>query len=194
MIPRICPELPSVEIYFAEQFMDSEGATQLLHLLLARPEWARRRFMGRPLPRSEIYMGDPGTNYTYSNRAYVPLPLIPEVDILRRKVEEATGERFNSVLINLYRDGKDSVAPHSDAEPEYGRNPVIASVSLGAARLFRIKQINGNGRWEITLRHRSLLVMAGETQHNWRHGIPKDPTCAEPRINLTFRRIIGVNG
>jgi alkylated DNA repair dioxygenase AlkB len=194
MMPKIAPELPGAEIYYVERFIDAESATRLLDLLLSRPEWSRRRFMGQLVPRSEIYMGDPGTNYTYSNRAYVPLPWIPEVDALRQKVQHATGKEFNSVLMNLYRDGNDSVAAHSDAEPEYGRNPVIASLSLGAERLFRMKQINGNARWEITLRHGSLLVMAGETQHNWRHEIPKDPTCNQPRINLTFRRIIDVNG
>jgi alkylated DNA repair dioxygenase AlkB len=97
---------------------------------------------------------------------------------------------FNSVLMNLYLDGNDSVGLHADAEPEYGRNPVIASVSLGAARLFRMKQIQGDRRWEIVLPHGSLLVMAGETQHNWRHEIPKDATCRQPRINLTFRRVV----
>lgn len=97
-------------------------------------------------------------------------------------------------MVNLYRDGNDSVGAHSDAELEYGRIPVIASLSLGAARLFRMRQINGDGRWEITLRHGDLLVMAGETQHNWRHEIPKDSTCNQPRINLTFRRIIRVAG
>jgi len=193
MMSRIAPELPGTEIYYVEQFLDAESATRLLDLLLSRPEWSRRRFMGQLVPRSEIYMGDPGTNYSYSKRTYEPLPWIPEIDALRQKVQHATGKQFNSVLMNLYRDGNDSVAAHSDAEPEYGHNPVIASVSLGAARLFRMKQINGNARWEIRLHHGCLLVMAGETQHNWRHEIPKDPTCDEPRINLTYRRIIGLS-
>jgi alkylated DNA repair dioxygenase AlkB len=194
MMPKIVPELPGAEIYYVERFLDAESATLLFDLLLCRPEWSRRKFMGRAVPRSEIYMGDPGTNYTYSNRTYAPLPWIPEVEALRQKIQHVTGKEFNSVLMNLYRDGDDSVAPHSDSEPEYGRNPTIASVSLGAARLFRMRQLNGDGRWQITLQQGSLLVMAGETQHNWRHEIPKDPTCDQPRINLTFRRIIDVNG
>ena len=190
MITRVVPGLPGAEVYCAERFLDLEDATQLFELLISRPEWSRRKFMGKSVPRSEIYMGDPGTSYTYSNRTYEPLPWIPEVDALRQKIQKATGQQFNSVLMTLYRDGNDSVAAHSDAEPEYGPNPVIASLSLGAPRLFRMRQIRGDGRWEITLRHGDLLVMAGETQHNWRHEIPKDPACHDPRINLTFRQII----
>lgn len=146
--------------------------------------------MGRLIPRSEIYMGDPGTTYPYSGRTYEPRPWIPQMEELRQSVQRAMDTAFNSVLMNLYLDGNDSVGLHADAEPEYGRNPVIASVSLGAARLFRMKQIQGDRRWEIVLPHGSLLVMAGETQHNWRHEIPKDATCRQPRINLTFRRVV----
>jgi len=189
---EIKPTLPGAKICFVAHFLGPEDATRLFELLVSRPEWSRREFMGRPIPRSEIYMGDPGTNYTYSRRTYTPLPWIPEVDTVRQRIQHATGEQFNSVLMNLYRDGNDSVGAHSDAEREYGRNPVIASLSLGAARLFRMRQINGDGRWEMMLRHGDLLVMAGETQHNWRHEIPKDPTWNQPRINLTFRRIIRV--
>lgn len=194
MISKIVPLLPGAEIYFDDHFLDVENATQLFHLLSGHPEWTRRAFMGRPVPRAEIYMGDPGTKYKYSNRTYEPLSWIPEVDALRKDIQRVTGKQFNSVLMNLYRDGEDSVALHSDAEPEYGANPVIASVSLGAARLFRMKKIKGDGRWEIILTNGSLLVMAGETQHNWRHEVPKDASCDEPRINLTFRRIVGVSG
>jgi alkylated DNA repair dioxygenase AlkB len=194
MIPKVAKILPGADIYFDEHFLDTEDATQLFNLLSCRPEWTRRAFMGRSVPRSEIYMGDPGTKYKYSNRTYEPLSWIPEVAALRRDIQRVTGKQFNSVLMNLYRDGGDSVALHSDAEPEYGSNPVIASVSLGAARLFRLKEIKGDGRWEIILPHGSLLVMAGETQHNWRHEVPKDASCDEPRINLTFRRIVGLSG
>jgi alkylated DNA repair dioxygenase AlkB len=194
MSRKITPVLPGAEIYFDEHFLDVENATQLFHLLSGRPEWTRRAFMGRPVPRSEIYMGDPGTKYKYSNRTYEPLSWIPEVNALRKDIQRVMGRRFNSVLMNLYINGRDSVALHSDAEAEYGPNPVIASVSLGAARLFRMKQIKGDGRWEILLPHGSLLVMAGETQHNWWHEVPKDASCDQPRINLTFRTIIGVNG
>jgi alkylated DNA repair dioxygenase AlkB len=194
IVQRVAQSLPGAEIYFDAQFLCATSAIQLLEFLLARREWSRRQFMGRPVPRAEIYMGDPGTKYKYSNRTYEPLPWIPEVDALRQDIQRVTGKRFNLVLMNLYRDGGDSVALHSDSEPEYGPNPVIASVSLGVPRLFRMKQIKGDGRWEIILIHGSLLVMAGETQHNWRHEVPKDASCDEPRINLTFRRIVGVSG
>jgi alkylated DNA repair dioxygenase AlkB len=193
-IPKVEPALTGAEIYLAERFAGAEEASRLMNLLLFCPQWSRRTFMGRPVPRSEIYMGDRGTAYRYSNRTYTPSPWIPEVDGMRHKIQEATGACFNSALLNLYRDGRDSVAAHSDDEPEYGNCPTIASLSLGAPRLFRMRQIGGEGRWEITLRHGDLLVMAGQTQHNWRHAVPKDATCFQPRINLTFRRVIDVHG
>ena len=95
--------------------------------------------------------------------------------------------RYNAVLINLYKNGNDSVGLHADAEPEMG--PVIASVSLGAERLFRLKGNDGAVVFSERLPHGSLLIMAGNTQKNFKHEVPKEPTIALPRINLTFRHI-----
>jgi alkylated DNA repair dioxygenase AlkB len=94
---------------------------------------------------------------------------------------------YNAVLCNLYRNGNDSVGLHADAEPEMG--PVIASVSLGAERLFRLRSKNGRMAFAQKLQHGSLLVMAGDTQEKFRHEVPKEPGIVEPRMNLTFRRI-----
>jgi alkylated DNA repair dioxygenase AlkB len=94
---------------------------------------------------------------------------------------------YNAVLCNLYRNGNDSVGLHADAEPEMG--PVIASVSLGAERLFRLKGQNGAVAFAERLPHGSLLIMAGKTQQNFKHEVPKEPDVAQPRINLTFRHI-----
>ena len=93
----------------------------------------------------------------------------------------------NAVLCNLYRDGNDSVGLHADAEPEMG--PVIASVSLGAERMFRLKRKDGSVAVAERLPHGSLLIMAGRTQKNFRHEVPKEPSVTQPRINLTFRHI-----
>jgi len=94
---------------------------------------------------------------------------------------------YNAVLCNLYRNGNDSVGLHADAEPEMG--PVIASISLGAERLFRLKEKNGTVAFAERLTHGSLFIMAGKTQKNFRHEVPKEPDVDQPRINLTFRRI-----
>ena len=142
--------------------------------------------------------GDPGTNYIYSRREYKPLAWIPELLSLKTRVEEATPGvaysnsslprlGYNAVLCNLYRNGNDSVGLHADAESEMG--PVIASVSLGAERLFRLKAQNGAVAFAERLRHGSLLIMGGKTQKNFKHDVPKKPEVAQARINLTFRHI-----
>jgi alkylated DNA repair dioxygenase AlkB len=150
------------------------------------------------VPRDEAYYGDPATHYTYSRREYMSLPWIPELLSLKSRVEEATPFSayanlslpqlgYNAVLCDLYRNGNDSVGLHADAEPEMG--PVIASVSLGAERLFRLKRKDGSVAFAKTLPHGSLLIMAGKTQNNFKHEVPKEPGITRPRINLTFRRI-----
>lgn len=110
------------------------------------------------------------------------------MDSLRRRIETTCETRFNSVLLNLYRDGQDSMGLHSDDEPELGPDPLIASLSLGAGRRFvlRHKTLTGK-RHTLRLAHGSLLLMAGRTQHAWKHGLPKTKSVAEARINLTFR-------
>jgi len=187
------------EIYYEKNFLSQEKATDLFNSLLSKCSWERRKtaFKGA-VPRDEAYYGDPGTNYTYSRREYKPLPWIPELLSLRAQVEDTTPESayanlslprlgYNAALCNLYRNGNDSVGLHSDAEPEMG--PIIASVSLGAERLFRLKRISGEIAFSERLPNGSLLVMAGATQKNFKHEVPKEPNITGPRINLTFRRI-----
>ncbi|MFN6182160.1 MAG: alpha-ketoglutarate-dependent dioxygenase AlkB family protein, partial [Dolichospermum sp.] len=107
---------------------------------------------------------------------------------IKSKVEEIAKVSFNSVLINLYRHGKDSVSWHSDDEPELGKNPIIASVSFGATRRFSLRHKHSkNHKIAIDLTSGSLLLMQGETQHFWQHQIAKTAKEIQPRINLTFR-------
>jgi alkylated DNA repair dioxygenase AlkB len=191
--------IPGAELYCCKSFLTPKEATTLLEVLSARCAWERRKASFNNLvPRDEAYYGDSGTSYTYSRRRYEPLAWIPELLALRTRVEEATPEAvysnsgltrvgYNAVLCNLYRNGNDSVALHADAEPEMG--PVIASVSLGAERLFRLKRPNGVVAFAERLPHGSLLIMAGATQKNFKHEVPKEPGVAEARINLTFRHI-----
>ncbi len=140
--------IPGAEIYYDKNFLSIEDATTLFNLLRTKCAWERRKSSFQyAVPRDEAYYGDSGTNYTYSRREYKPLTWIPELLSLRTLVEEATPAAayaklslpklgYNAVLCNLYRNGNDSVGLHADAEPEMG--PVIASVSLGAERLFRL--------------------------------------------------------
>jgi len=191
--------IPGAEVYYDKAFLPEVEATQLFEMLRKKCTWARRiTSFKSAVPRDEAYYGDRGANYSYSRREYTPLSWIPELLAIKTRVEQATPESayanvklsrlpYNAVLCNLYRDGNDSVGLHADAEPEMG--PVIASVSLGAERLFRMKAQNGTSVFAERLPHGSLLIMAGETQRNFKHEVPKEPAVTLPRINLTFRRI-----
>jgi alkylated DNA repair dioxygenase AlkB len=150
------------------------------------------QFFGKnmPLPRLTAWYGDKGKSYTYSGIEQHPEPWTPTLRLIKSKVEEISEVTFNSVLLNLYRDGKDSVSWHSDDEPELGENPIIASVSFGAARRFSLKhKISKDRKIDIDLPNGSLLLMKGETQHFWQHQIAKTSKSVQPRINLTFRVI-----
>lgn len=191
--------IAGAEIYYEKNFLPAEEATVLFNALLTKCAWTRHRTSFNYLvPRDEAYYGDPSTNYTYSRREYKPLAWIPELLSLRVRVDEVTPAvaysnlslprlGYNAVLCNLYRNGNDSVDLHADAEPEMG--PVIASVSLGAERLFRLKEKNGAIAFAERLPRGSLLIMAGQTQKNYKHEVPKEPDITEARINLTFRYI-----
>jgi len=191
--------ITGAEIYYEPRFLQPDEATAFFNTLLTTCAWERRMGQfGHAVPRSEAYYGDPGTDYTYSRRKYQPLPWTPELLSLKARVEQATPEAayanvglpksgYNAVLCNLYGDGNDSVALHADDEPEMG--PVIASVSLGAERLFRLRAKDGTVVFAEKMPHGSLLIMAGETQKNFKHEVPKEPGVMQPRINLTFRHI-----
>ena len=141
-------------------------------------------------PRKVAWYGDQGVEYTYSGIKMKALEWSPVLKILKLRLEEFLGVNFNSVLINLYRDGNDYMSWHSDDEKELGKNPVIASVSLGCERdfLFRMKS-NKLEKVKILLKNGSLLVMQSETQHFWQHSVPKRKMATTPRLNLTFRNI-----
>jgi alkylated DNA repair dioxygenase AlkB len=191
--------IPGAQLYYAPQFLAADKADHLFEALMSKCVWQRHKTsFGQPVPREEAYYGDADFYYTYSRRQYRPLPWLPELLALKAMVGKATPAEaysnlglanlgYNAVLCNLYRNGNDSVGLHADAEPEMG--PVIASISLGAERLFRLRSKNGRMAFAQKLQHGSLLIMAGDTQNNFRHEVPKEPGISEPRINLTFRRI-----
>jgi alkylated DNA repair dioxygenase AlkB len=143
-----------------------------------------------PIPRLQAWYGDAESQYGYSGISLPPLSWTSELLEIKEKIESVTQCRFNSVLANYYRDGKDSVAWHQDNEPELGHNPVIASLSLGETRQFQLRHTTQKyPTIKLNLPHNALLLMSGDTQTNWYHQIPKTKKMVGPRINLTFRLI-----
>jgi alkylated DNA repair dioxygenase AlkB len=190
--------LPGAELAIIESWLAPDEADALLDSLLALIPWEnhRIRMFGREVasPRLSCWIGDPGASYVYSRTRFEPHPWPDALLDLRARVEQACGARFNSVLANLYRDGRDAMGWHSDDEPELGACPVIASVSLGAERRFLFRPRHRNDRGDraasvLRLTHGSLLRMAGDTQQLYQHALPRTTRVAMPRINLTFRHI-----
>ena len=181
---------------YAEAFLSPAEADASLAALLSDVPWKQSeiRLYGRTVrePRLGCWMGDPGAVYRYSGTVFRPEPWIAPVLGLKHAVEAATGHAFNSVLLNLYRDGRDAMGWHSDDEPELGPAPVIASVSLGGVRRFLLRERRAGARSSgIALAHGSLLVMAGDLQQRYRHSVPRTAKPVAARVNLTFRRILG---
>lgn len=142
------------------------------------------------VPRLMAWYGDHDAHYRYSGTDHIPLPWTVELLKLRADVEIVCNQRFNSVLANLYRDGRDSMGCHADDEKELGLKPTIASLSFGDTRLLRFRHPRSGKKLDLELAHGDLLIMAGDLQHHWRHELPKTRRPKQPRINLTFRRIV----
>ena len=145
-----------------------------------------------PLPRLTAWFGDKGKTYMYSGITVEPEPWTPILSEIKSRIEEVSNVTFNSVLLNYYRNERDSVSWHSDDEPELGKNPIIGSVSFGDVRTFQLKHKTDKSLTiSRDLPDGSYLEMAGSTQHHWLHQIPKRTRKIGPRINLTFRIIQG---
>lgn len=144
-----------------------------------------------PQPRLIAWHGDPNASYRYSGLDNTPADWTQDLQYLRERVQDSCGHQFNSVLLNYYRDGSDAMGQHADDELELGPEPVIASLSLGATRRLRFthrqRQLDSLA---LDLVHGSLLLMAGATQRNWKHGISRTRRPCGPRVNLTFRQIL----
>ena len=141
-----------------------------------------------PVPRLQSWHGDPEAEYRYSGLTLTPEPWHPLLADLRARIERLCATRFNSVLANLYRDGRDSMGWHADDEPELGPEPWVASLSLGAERDFALRR-KGETRmaFKWPLAHNELWLMAPGLQHHWQHSLPRRKRVAHPRLNLTFR-------
>ncbi len=143
-------------------------------------------------PRLTAYYADDGLNYTYSGVTHQGTGWPRYLELLKEKVDAASGVIFNSLLFNYYRNGKDSIGWHTDGEKELGQNPVVASLTFGATRDFKLKHKNGSkvGKMTIPLTHGTLLVMGGTIQHHWLHAVLKTEEDVGERINLTFRKMV----
>lgn len=186
--------LPDADVRHLPGWLLPAEADALLQTLRDEVPWEvhRIRMFGRWVdsPRLSCWIGDPQAHYRYSGADFVPQPWGPSLLPLRERLQQACAARFNSVLINRYRDGRDSMGWHSDDEPELGERPVIASLSLGVTRRFLLRRRDDHSRvTEFRLAHGDLLLMAGDTQRFYQHSLPKTVRPLGERINLTFRRI-----
>ena len=183
------------ELNYLPGFIPADDAGKLFERLVQELEWQDEvaTLFGRrlPLPRRVCWYGDEGAVYRYSGLTHYPRPWTESLAGLKARVEQASGQCFNSVLGNLYRDGQDSMGWHADQEKVLGENPFIASLSLGAARLFRIRHNRSGETVDLQLAAGSLLLMGGPLQHHWRHCVPKTRAPVAARVNLTFRNILG---
>lgn len=181
-------------LFFHERWLPPEASAAAFTALRAETPWRAEQIhiAGRAIdvPRRTAWYGDPGATYVYSGLRNEPMPWTPLLAELRDEVSAAAGVPLNSVLMNFYRDGRDSIGWHADDEPELGKDPVIASLSLGTPRRFVLRHAKKKGRsMTFVLGDGALLVMAGSTQHHYRHAVPKEEQAGE-RINLTFRRVL----
>ncbi|HEY2019993.1 alpha-ketoglutarate-dependent dioxygenase AlkB [Paraburkholderia sp.] len=184
-------DLPTPELDWYPDWLAPDTAAQFLARLIDEVQW-RQDTIGTPggrvaLPRLTAWQGEPDAVYVYSGIRNVPQPWTPAVAELKAAAEATSGARFNSVLLNRYRSGADSMGWHADREPELGKQPVIASVSLGVERTFDLRHNKTGVVQSFALKGGSLLVMKGDTQAEWRHRVPKEPRVSGERINLTFR-------
>ena len=174
-------------------FFKRDQADFLIKSLEKNVQWSQEKInmYGKTidLPRLTSWYGDRDKTYSFSGINLYPLNWNEDLLQIKHKIEPICNLRFNSVLLNLYRDGNDSISWHTDAEKELGLNPIIASVNFGAEREFQLKHDNSGEKISIILQHGSLLIMEGELQHYWKHQIPKRKNLNRSRINLTFRVI-----
>lgn len=183
-------------IEYIPNFFSPRQASAYFQSLLEEIPWEQKqiKIFGRPVmePRLTAWIGDPDAAYTYSGTQMLPQTWTPALLKIKESVEARTQQTFNSVLANLYRDGRDSMGFHSDDEKELGQTPWIASVSFGETRRLIMKHRASKTlpQKEYKLESGSLFIMGGSTQKLWKHGIPKETKPCGARVNLTFRKIL----
>jgi len=196
-LAAVKPEIISLkdaELRFWPDFLESDTAAKVLESIRRQTPWVQShiRIAGRviPIPRLNAWYGDAGADYSYSGVLLETQPWTETLQSVKSDVEACTGGEFNSALVNLYRDNRDSVDWHADDEPELGLRPVVASVSLGEHRTFELRRKdNHREKLKLLLPHGSLLLMTGDTQIHWQHRVAKEKALCGERVNITFRKV-----
>ena len=189
-------DLPDADMALFENFFTNQESKKLHQNLIDNIQWRQDKIkmFGKLIdqPRLTAFYGDTNKEYSYSGIVMKPLEWNDDLFFIRNRVEDVAKIKFTSVLLNYYRDGKDSMGWHSDDEKELGQNPVIGSVSFGESRVFQMRHKFRKDikKVDIALTNGSFLLMKGTTQHFWQHQIPKTKRELESRINLTFRVIM----
>lgn len=185
--------LQNGEYIYYPNFIDSPTAYYYLEAFKNNIEWKQEsmNMYGKQVlfPRLTAWYGENDKPYSFSGIKLNPNAWSNELIEIKKIIEPECKVEFNSVLLNLYRDGNDSISWHTDAEKELGKNPIIASVNFGVERKFQIRHNETQETHTILLKHGSLLIMKGELQHFWKHQVPKQKAVLKERINLTFRVI-----
>ena len=188
-------ELTEGRLILYRSFFKAHDSQRLFNALSQKTAWESGTiFIGGkniPIPRLNAWYADDNRTFTYSGIRLEPHLWYEELNEIRAHIFNILTLNFNSCLLNLYRDGNDSVAWHCDDEPELGRNPVIASISFGTPRKFTMRSLtNHTEKYTFTLPNGSLLIMEGEVQHRYEHQVPKEKNVSTPRVNLTFRNVL----
>lgn len=187
--------LPNAELVYLPSFFSKQESDSYFEIIKTETNWLHDAITvfskTYKQPRLTALFGESDQPYSYSNIVMYPDPFNKTLQLIKHKVENFSNYKFNTLLVNLYRDGNDSNGWHADNEKELGTNPLIASVSFGETRPFHFKHRNlKDQRHKLNLEHGSLLLMKGEMQHHWLHQIAKTKKQIKPRINLTFRKLI----
>jgi alkylated DNA repair dioxygenase AlkB len=188
-------DVPDADISLLHEVSMPLPYDRMLSRLIEETKWRQEsvRIYGKshPQPRLVAWYGDPGKQYDYSGISLTPLPWTNILTEIKRNIQDCTDASFNSVFLNLYRNHNDSMGFHSDDERELGPEPVIASLTFGATRVFVLKHKKNSemAPVKIPLEAGSVLLMKGSTQRYWKHGIMKQTQPCGPRVNLTFRTI-----
>ena len=180
--------------FYYQQSVSAQKSLDLFYFLQQHLNWQQPNItvFGKthPIPRLQCFIADEQINYAYSGTQLVVEPWPEVLDAMRKRLSQQLRIPFNALLVNLYRDGQDCMGWHSDDEKELGEQPTIASISLGAERVFKIKHKHSNEKQSILLQSGSCLIMNGFSQRDYQHSLPKQQKLMHPRINLTFRSII----
>lgn len=182
------------EVHYAKNIWDYANASQLLEVMMNDLHWQHDELImfGKKITTSRkvAWYGDEAFSYTYSKTTKTAMPWHQILLPVKEKTEEFTNATFNSCLCNLYHQGNEGMSWHSDDDKEFGYQPTIASLSFGAERTFSFRHKQTKEMITLLLEHGSILLMKGDTQNSWVHTLPKSTKIKEPRINLTFRKVL----